>query len=794
MARYPTRRGDRDCLGPSTLIQFLLAFLKVLSRFELSPAFPGFYGDASISIDPILSELNEPQREAIRHEDGPLLVIAGAGSGKTRVITRRIAHLIRLGHPPWSILGLTFTNKAAGEMRERVADLVGSDEVLLSTFHSLGNRLLRIEGEHIGISSRFSIYDGEDQRTLIKRILKDLDLDPANFRPPAVAEGISRLKNRGISPEEAEASAHYFKRVVGKVYARYKQELEKSEALDFDDLLLETLRLFKECDAVREKYQDRFRFILIDEYQDTNLVQYNLAKIMAGERMNLCATGDPDQSIYSWRGADLRNILEFEKDYPGARVIKLEQNYRSTGNILRAADEVIKNNTQRKPRTLWTDGPDGERITVYSALGESDEAEFVVRTIVEQKLKGVSYGDMAIFYRTNALSRALERALSLNNLPYAIIGGVEFYERREVKDLMAYLKLLDNPRDSVSLYRVINTPPRSIGLQTVQAIQKAAAADRVAPIDAIRKICSDGGLASRQRSALSRFLALYDEVSAEPRVSVEHVLKRLLERTDFIAYLDRSDPASAADRKDNVNELIGAVAEYDRANPDGSLHGFLEETALIRGIDNWEDERERVVLMTLHSAKGLEFPMVFLVGLEDGVLPHMLTLSDPYQVEEERRLFYVGITRARKKLHLSRSNSRARQGSVTASPPSRFLRELPPDLLDEISYYRSQSRDAWDRGETSPDGARATTAFAPDRSYGTSRGAASAAGSDPVLEYDQDVAPEFKAGEQVIHPYFGRGKVLKASGLGATARVRVRFSGVGEKELIVKYAKLKKVL
>jgi len=710
-----------------------------------------------------------------------MLVIAGAGSGKTRVITRRIANLIRVGNRPSSILGLTFTNKAAGEMRERVKELVGSDEVFLSTFHSMGARILRIEGSSIGIPSNYSIYDSGDQVSLVKKVLKELNIDSTHFRPRSVLESISKFKNNSISPDEAASSPNYYKRVVASVYARYVEEIRASQALDFDDLQLEMLRLLRECQDVLEKYQRRFKYVLIDEYQDTNMIQYELAKLLAGDNMNLCATGDPDQSIYTWRGADLRNILEFEKDYPGAKVIKLEQNYRSTGNILKAADSVILNNTQRKSRTLWTEAPDGDRITLHSALGESDEAEFVVKALTDQKMKNRLYSDAAIFYRTNALSRALERALTLSNIPYIIVGGLEFFERREIKDLMGYLKLIDNPKDSVAFYRIVNTPTRSIGQRTTDFVKKTARQNRCSPLEAARKICDESLLAARQVSALKKFLTLYETLSELPKQSVEGVLQRVLAETSFTRYLEMADSESAAERIDNVNEMIYAVAEYDKRNQTGDLHGFLEETALIRGIDSYEDDEDRVVLMTIHTAKGLEFPIVFLVGLEDGVLPHMLTLDDGLQIEEERRLFYVGITRAREKLYLTRSSSRVRQGSMTASLPSRFIKELSPELIEESNQYRMNCRASWEAGNESPSLSNVTASYDLDT-------------TDSVLEYDQDVAPEFKPGELVIHPYFGRGKIQKVNGRGPSAMVMVKFQKIGEKRLVVKYAKLKKVL
>ncbi|MFH1999301.1 MAG: UvrD-helicase domain-containing protein, partial [Planctomycetota bacterium] len=567
-----------------------------------------------------------------------MLVIAGAGSGKTRVITQRIAHLIRQNVPPYSIMGLTFTNKAASEMKERITQLAGTSGVFISTFHSMGARFLRVDGEHIGIPSNFSIYDADDQRSLVKAALKERNLDVTHFRPPAVASEISRLKNENITPDEAATSPHYFQRVVASVYSLYQERLRSSHALDFDDLLLEMYRLFRECDDVLARYRDRFRFILIDEYQDTNKVQYELARLLAGDTMNICATGDPDQSIYSWRGANIRNILEFERDFPNAKVIKLEQNYRSTGNILKAADKVIENNLYRKERRLWTEAGDGELITLYSAKSEEDEAEFAIRSIIELQRRGRRYSEIAVFYRTNAVSRAFERALSLHNIPYMLVGGVEFYERREVKDLMAYLKLLDNPMDSVAFFRVVNTPPRKIGQRTLDNVQSIAGREFCSPLEALRLICGNSLMPARQTSALARFSELFEALSAYPKESVESLLRQVIEKTGYLEYIRTFDNAGAAERIDNIDELIYAVGEYDRSNPGGSLHGFLEETALIRGLDSVGDSEDKLVLMTLHTAKGLEYNVVFLAGLEDGLLPHMFSMDKDEALEEERRL------------------------------------------------------------------------------------------------------------------------------------------------------------
>ncbi|MBU0756086.1 MAG: UvrD-helicase domain-containing protein, partial [Planctomycetes bacterium] len=619
---------------------------------------------------------------------------------------------------------------------------------------------------------QFTIYDNEDRLSLIKAILKERNLDTTHFRPAAVGAEISRCKNENIQPEEASSSPGYFQRVVGSIYEIYLEKLRQNQALDFDDLLVQTWRLLRESRDVLERYRDRFHYILIDEYQDTNMIQYAMAKLLAGDRMNLCATGDPDQSIYSWRGASLRNILEFEKDFPGAKVIKLEQNYRSSGNILRAADALIVNNVMRKERSLWTESPAGEKLSIYSAMSEGDEAEFAVRTVAALRREGRRYSEIAIFYRTNAVSRAFERALSLNNIPYALVGGVEFYERKEIKDLMAYLKLLDNPKDSVSFFRVANTPPRSIGQRTLEKVAAIASKERCSPLEALRLICANVLLPARQTASLARFLSLYDELSAYTNGSAEGVLHQVIKRTEYMDYIRSfGGPGGSggnAERVDNVDELIYAAGEYDRANRDGMLHGFLEETALIRGLDSWEESDDRIVLMTLHTAKGLEFNVVILAGVEEGLLPHAFSMDCEASLEEERRLFYVGLTRAREKIYISSSASRARSGSIQASAPSRFLREFPKDVIEQSSRF---SMSAWSRSSSSPQQVEGQ-----------------------VLEYDMDVAPEFRKGDRVLHPYFGQGRVTQVQGTGSSARIKIRFDHQGEKLLHVQYAKLKKVL
>jgi DNA helicase II / ATP-dependent DNA helicase PcrA len=731
----------------------------------------------------ILTEVNAPQREAILHEEGPLLVVAGAGSGKTRVITRRIAWLINQGHQASSILAITFTNKAAGEMRRRVEEMVGEGRVFISTFHAMCARLLRMSGSSIGISQNFTICDSADQRSLVKEILKNQNLDTTHYRPASVISAISLMKNKMIGPADAAANAaSYFDRAVSGVYEAYDEHLRTNELVDFDDLLLKTLQMFQSRQEVREQYQRRFRFVLIDEYQDTNHVQYLLARNLVGVAGNLCATGDPDQSIYGWRGADIKNIIDFENDFPGARVIKLEQNYRSTGNIIKAASSVIANNVMRKERDLWTEAPDGDRIRIDGAESESEEADRIVQMIRKLHGQGTPYAEMAIFYRINALSRPLERSMRIFNIPYTIVGGVEFYQRKEIKDVLAYMKLVHNPRDAISLYRTLNTPPRGIGLTTIKRLKKDSFSQKHTPIDVLRSYSEEGSLSARPLKAIRAFLALLDELRSATGSELVHFVQKIIDDVKYVDYLKNFNDGSANERLENVSELINAVEEYARFNSEPTLGGYLEETALIQDIDSLQDESDSITMMTLHSAKGLEYNAVFVVGVEEGLIPHSRSLDSEEGEEEERRLMYVGITRSRQKLFLSHSMYRSRFGETTRSLPSRFLNEIPQDVVSRTVTRRSGAvtpRPAWQRPPDRP--------HRPDPiGFTEDKGA--------VLEYDGDVVPVFVRGDKVEHSYFGQGVVTNVSGSGLSARVKVRFARVGEKLLLVERAGLKKRL
>ena len=733
---------------------------------------------------PLLADLNPPQREAVTWGDGPLLIVAGAGSGKTRVITRRIAHLIDQGVPGHGILAITFTNRAAGEMRERVVDLVGDGRVTVATFHSFCARLLRMDGECIGLPRGYSIYDSGDQLTLVKDLCGELGIDTQSFRPRALLSAISRLKNDGIPPEEAEGSAlSSFDQVVGRVFGRYADALRAADAVDFDDLLLRTAELFQDHPDVLARWQQRMRHVLVDEYQDTNLVQYRIARDIAAGHGNLCATGDPDQSIYRWRGARVRNILEFERDFQGAHVVRLEQNYRSTNNILAAASAVIAHNSGRLLGSLWSELGDGAKVTLLAAPDEETEADAIVRAIEERRAEGVALADTAIFYRTNALSRALERALRLHNLSYEIVGAVEFYERKEVKDLLAYLKVLANANDAVAFLRVVNVPARGIGKTSIAKLRSWAVPLGIGPREAARRAAEADGLTGRAKKSLVAFSALLDELAAGVAdATPEQTLQRVIDAIGFEAYLRDFGGTDGIDRVENVQELVAAVAEYTRSADEPSLQGFLEETALVADVDRYQHDSDRLTLMTLHSAKGLEFPEVYVVGLEEGVLPHQRALESEADIEEERRLCYVGMTRAMQRLTLSRSGRRMLHGQWMPSLPSRFLAELPSELLevdDRIGTYDS----AYDGG-----GGWGGPSAGRDR-WARRDEAASESVYVPSPDDYLDVAVP-RAGQAVRHAHFGTGVVLDVRGSGPSARITVRFQRFGEKLLMAEYARL----
>jgi DNA helicase II / ATP-dependent DNA helicase PcrA len=737
---------------------------------------------STLAVDPetLIEGLNPQQRVAVLHDSGPLLIVAGAGSGKTRVLTHRIAWLIaERDVSPGQVLAITFTNKAAGEMKERVATLVGprAKTMWVSTFHSACVRIVRAEGKRLGFSSSFSIYDADDSRRLMTIVCRDLDLDPKRFAPRSVAAQVSNLKNELIDYETAKSQATgYIEKTIAEAYALYQDRLRRANALDFDDLIMTTVTLLQLFPDVAEHYRRRFRHVLVDEYQDTNHAQYVLVKELVGSgegRAELCVVGDADQSIYAFRGATIRNILQFEADYPDATVVLLEQNYRSTQTILSAANAVIAKNPDRKPKRLWSDAGAGEQIAGYVADNEHDEAAWVAGEIDRLADEhGVRACDVAIFYRTNAQSRVFEDVFIRVGMPYKVVGGVRFYERREVRDALAYLRVLVNPTDTVSLRRIVNVPKRGIGDRAEACLDAYAERERTTFWEALRHCEDVPGLATRSLNAVQEFVTLVEELMAvavaDP--SPADVLEAVLDKTRYVAELQASGDPQDEGRVENLEELVSVAREFEEARPDGTLGDFLEQVALVADADEVPDGDEGggvVTLMTLHTAKGLEFPVVFLTGVEDGVFPHMRTLGDPKELEEERRLAYVGITRAEQRLYLSRALVRSAWGSPSYNPASRFLEDIPADL---VSWSGATERSA--------------SQVAADKAI--RRGRVAGPGLRPIL----DLSP----GDRVSHDSFGMGRVVSVRGDAEQAEAEVDFgSDVGTKRLLLRYAPLAKL-
>ena len=742
-------------------------------------------------MDAILDDLNPAQREAVTHRGGPLLVAAGAGSGKTRVVTRRIAHVIREGEKPWAILAVTFTNKAAGEMAARVAALLGADaRTSVATFHSTCARLLRRELSGIGRDSNFTIYDEDDVKKLIARLAKARGVDLKAMPAAALASAVSRLKNAGLDP--GKAPAHSFRqRTIAEIYADYAEEMRRLNALDFDDLLLEAKQLLADHEAVREKYRARWRHVLVDEYQDTNVVQYDLVRLLAGSGERLCVVGDPDQSIYAWRGADVRNILEFERDFPGARIVRLEENYRSTRAILDAAGSLIEHNTQRIERGLRSVRGEGAKIELLAAIDGRHEADEVVRRIERCARKGMRYNAIAILYRTNAQSREFEEVLFRGSVPYALVGGVAFYERMEVKDVLAVLRLLVNPKDDVAFRRAITRPRRGLGASSLAKLDAAGRARGFSMLEAARDETMRGTLAPAARKGLAGFLEFLDGLAALGSYPVEPIVQAAYERSN---YLNSFNEEERPDRGENLDALAEAASEYDEESPEGSLAGYLEEVALYADIDTWDEKADRVVLMTLHAAKGLEFEAVFLTGIEEGLLPHVRSFEEAHGLEEERRLAYVGMTRAKDFLMLSAASSRRRFGQESAQVPSRFFREIDaaavadPDALSLLRGESARRRDLPGK----PVWPRPKRKLRPAEPKVDSDGRYYEPDADFEPEFLDD-APALAVGERVMHAKFGQGVVMKVQGRGERATAHVRFSGFGLKKLALAYAKLEKL-
>ena len=766
----------------------------------------------------IYDKLNEPQREAVYHTDGPLLILAGAGSGKTRVLTHRIAYLIgERGVDAWNILAITFTNKAAEEMRQRVDNLVGfgAESVWVSTFHSACVRILRRFIDRLGYENHFTIYDTDDQKTLIKEVCRKVDVDTKVFKERSLLSAISSAKNEMILPDEFELNAggDFAKMKIAKVYREYEAQMRANNALDFDDLLVKTVQLLQTQPDVLESYQEKFHYIMVDEYQDTNTVQFQLVSLLAGKYKNLCVVGDDDQSIYKFRGANIRNILDFEHEFPDAKVIKLEQNYRSTGNILNAANSVIANNRGRKEKSLWTENGEGELIRLRQFDTAFDEADFIGEDIKSAVRQGGSYNDSAVLYRTNAQSRLLEEKFIAMNIPYKIVGGVNFYARREIKDLLAYLKTIDNGRDDVAVRRIINVPKRGIGLTTINRIQESATERG---IDFYEALLAPGLIAGVGRSAtkLDSFAALieYFKTLAE-EMNITDLLQEVIEKTGYIESLENEDKEEAKTRKENIDELISKAATYEESCQDkdekATLSGFLEEVALVADIDSLDEDQEYVVLMTLHSAKGLEFPRVYLAGMEDGLFPGYMSINagDREELEEERRLCYVGITRAEQELTLTSARRRMVHGETQYNPMSRFVKEIPRELLDTGNKKFTQETEMPAQQNTY---ARAREAFraqafagalggmTPAKNQGVGKpltgsqalaslqkGSQLAAGGNGPLGYE--------VGDRVRHVKFGEGTVTDIKEGGRDHEVTIEFDSVGTRKMFAKFARLVKV-
>ncbi|MCP4267863.1 MAG: UvrD-helicase domain-containing protein [Candidatus Brocadiaceae bacterium] len=736
----------------------------------------------------ILDNVTESQKEAITHIDGPILVIAGAGSGKTRVITRRVGYLVEKGIKPANILSITFTNKAANEMKERLGEFLDLRGMWVSTFHAMCSRILRSEIEHLDFTKNFSIYDAADQKKCIKDVMNELNLDTTNWRPGSVAVSISNAKNELLSAGKfAEYKSGYYNDVVSKVYTRYQQSLEANNALDFDDLLFKIVDLFKKFPEVLERYQERFKYILIDEYQDTNHAQYAITQLLAQRYENICATGDPDQSIYGWRGANIRNILNFEKDYPDTKTVCLEQNYRSTKNILHAASEVIKNNMSRKPKSLWTENSEGSKLRIVYCDDEHIESKEIATNISEFVKNGNTHSDIAIFYRTNAQSRVLETCLLREGIPYTIVGSVEFFKRKEIKDLLSYLKLCSNPNDDLSFERIVNVPKRGIGPTTINRLKVWASLHNTNLLEATTNVQDISEIKAKSSKSVRNFWETVSELHKLSTSPVMEFVKQVIERIGYVDYLVESYESDSEERLENIEELANAANEYDDANPEGSLQGFLEEVALISDLDKWDDKTNTVTMMTLHAAKGLEFPIVFIAGLEEGLLPHKQSMDSDDDVEEERRLCYVGITRAQKELFLLHSRYRAKYGQRSACVPSRFLSEIPEDVVDAINKIDyNLGTDELQTWQTINDGEGEENEELQYDEEGNEYGKL------PEFDHKETLdSSNLVSGDLVNHAIFGRGRIIKIAPSSNT--VHVSFNNVGMKKLSLEYANLEKI-
>lgn len=772
----------------------------------------------------IYDTLNAEQKEAVCHTDGPLLLLAGAGSGKTRTLTHRIAYLIdEMGVNPWNILAITFTNKAAQEMRERVDSLVGfgADQIWVSTFHSACVRILRRYIDRIGYDNAFTIYDTDDQKTVMKGVCKRLNIDTKTYREKGLLNAISSAKDDlvDVRQYEIQAVGDYHRQVVARAYREYQETLKKSSALDFDDIIVKTVELFKSCPEVLASYQERFRYIMVDEYQDTNLAQFELIRLLADRYRNLCVVGDDDQSIYRFRGANIRNILDFELHYPEARVIKLEQNYRSTQNILDAANAVIKNNVGRKDKALWTDHGAGSRIHLRQFDNAYEEAEYIAEDIRHKvREAGADYRDCAVLYRTNAQARLLEERMVVEGIPYSVVGGVNFYARAEIKDILAYLKTIDNGRDEVALRRIINVPKRSIGAASVEKLADYAQMRDLGLYDAMCMADDIQGL-GRAAGKIKGFVNLIQVLrSGRDSYGIAGLIQAVIEHTDYAEYLRDQDEESAEDRLSNLDELITKAVNYEETHDEISLSEFLEEIALVADIDNVEEGDNRVLLMTLHSAKGLEFPSVYLAGMEDGLFPSFMTIKtdEPEDMEEERRLAYVGITRAKEDLTLTYARMRMVRGETQYNPISRFVREIPTKLMDNTIPGTKRAVEVYEKmglGDLLQNGIGAgggTTGQSPQRGRAIVRPRTTPKTDKPFIAQGigslnrlagiQKGMPQsapgelgYETGDRVRHVKYGEGTVKDIVEEPRDYKVTVEFDGAGQKIMYASFAKLKRL-
>jgi DNA helicase-2/ATP-dependent DNA helicase PcrA len=716
-----------------------------------------------------LKDLNPAQREAVTYVSGPLLVLAGAGSGKTRVLAYRIAYLVGVEKiDPQKILAVTFTNKAAGEMKSRVEKLLGKAgfDIWVSTFHSLCARILRVEAGVLGYTRSFSIYDEDDQLSLIKKCMEELNISIKEFSKEAIQNHISKAKDKLIDWQEYASLTHdFFEEKVAKVYELYEKKTKEANAFDFDDLIMKAVEIFSNYPPILNKYQNRFEYILVDEYQDTNHAQYVLVNLLASKNRNLCVVGDEDQSIYGWRGADIHNILDFERDYPDAKVVKLEENYRSTQVILDAATAVVRNNKKRKGKTLYTQMKGGEKLRLFYVESDMLESKALVRRIqhLMQKEKNTR-SDFVILYRTNAQSRLFEQELRDNGIPYIIVGGVRFYERKEIKDMLAYLKVIANPKDDLSLKRIINVPTRGIGDKTIAKIEDFCRKQNLSLYDGINQIEKIEGIPPRLKNTIQYFSKMMHEFSKmKEKMPVDELTEKIAEKSGYLDELKKEKTIEAENRAENVKELINATSEFKERSENPTLEGFLEEVSLITDIDQWDNTKDAVTLMTLHSAKGLEFPVVFIAGLEEGLFPISRSLENPSDLEEERRLFYVGITRAKQKLFLSHARFRRRFGEMT-NLRSRFLDEIPEELLEVEDFVSTR----WE------------TSAKPDL--------------DRIEEFFPETATVYdsllQVGTRVIHSHWGEGQIIQREGFGENLKLTVVFRGGVKKKLLAKYADL----